>query len=138
MVNTSDPSSYQKGAIMSYGTDVQQEIRGLTRDLRHAIPAVYEGYRQLHLAAVAPGALDSKTKELIALAIAASKQCDGCIAAHAHGAAQQGATEQEVAEALGVAVMLNGGPATVHGARAFAAFREFHTNKNGGNTAPAQ
>jgi AhpD family alkylhydroperoxidase len=136
MVNMS-PEGYQKGAVMSYGTDVEQEIRGLTRDLRHTIPAVYEGYRQLHLAAVAPGALDSKTKELIALAIAVTKQCDGCIAAHAHGAAQQGATEQEVAEALGVAVLLNGGPATVHGARAFAAFREFHTNDNGGNTAPA-
>jgi AhpD family alkylhydroperoxidase len=123
---------------MSYGTAVQQEIRGLTSDLRRAIPAVYEGYRQLHRAALAPGALDSKTKELIALAIAASKQCDGCIAAHAHGAAEQGATEQEVAEALGVAVMLNGGPATVYGPRAFAAFREFRTNKNGGNTAPVQ
>jgi AhpD family alkylhydroperoxidase len=134
----SEMTQDQNGAIMSYGIAVQQEMRGLTRDLRHAIPEVYEGYRQLHRAAVAAGALDSKTKELIALAIAASKQCDGCIAAHAHGAAQQGASEQEVAEALGVAVMLNGGPATVYGARAFAAFREFHTNKTGSNTAPPQ
>jgi AhpD family alkylhydroperoxidase len=123
---------------MSYGTTVLQELRGPTRDLRHGIPEVYEGYRQLHLAAVARGVLDSKTKELIALAIAASKQCDGCIAAHAQGAAQQGASEQEVAEALGVAVMLNGGPATVYGARALAAFREFHTNTTAGSTAPTQ
>ena len=110
---------------MSYGTTVQHELHGLHRDLRHAIPEVYEGYRQLHDAALATGALDAKTKELIALAIAVSKECDGCIAAHAHGAAQRGATEQEVAEAVGVAILMNGGPGTVFGARAFAAFREF-------------
>jgi AhpD family alkylhydroperoxidase len=121
---------------MNYGSTVQQEMRGLTRDLRHAIPQAYEGYRQLHHAAVAAGALDTKTKELIAIAIAVSKQCDGCIAAHTHGAAQQGATEQEVAEAIGVAFMLNGGPATVYGARAFAAFREFHSHINDGDAVP--
>jgi AhpD family alkylhydroperoxidase len=76
---------------------------------------------------MAPGALDAKTKELIALAIAVSKQCDGCIAAHARGAAAQGATQAEVAEALGVAILMNGGPATVHGPRALAAFAEFAT-----------
>ncbi len=54
-----------------------------------------------------------------------AKQCDGCIASHARGAARHGATADEVAEALGVAVLLNGGPGTVHAPRAFAAFREF-------------
>ena len=73
---------------MSYGIAIQQELRGPTRELRHSIPQVYEGYRQLHNAALAPGALDAKTKELIALAIAVSKQCDGCIASHSRGAAQ--------------------------------------------------
>ena len=120
---------------MSYGIAIQQELRGPTRELRHSIPQVYEGYRQLHNAALAPGALDAKTKELIALAIAVSKQCDGCIASHSRGAAQQGATEQEVAETLGVAISMNGGPGTVYGARAFAAFREFHTPHASGDTA---
>jgi AhpD family alkylhydroperoxidase len=120
---------------MSYGIAIQQELRGPTRELRHSIPQVYEGYRQLHNAALAPGALDAKTKELIALAIAVSKQCDGCIASHSRGAAQQGATEQEVAETLGVAISMNGGPGTVYGARAFAAFREFHTPDASGDTA---
>lgn len=118
---------------MSYGITVQQELRGLNRELRRSIPQVYEGYRQLHDAALAPGALDAKTKELIALAIAVSKECDGCIAAHTRGVAQQGATEQEVAETLGVAILMNGGPGTVYGARAFAAFREFHTQHAGGD-----
>jgi AhpD family alkylhydroperoxidase len=72
-----------------------------------------------------PGALDTKTKELIALAIAVVEKCDGCIASHARGAAKQGATEAEVAETIGVAVLMTGGPATVYGPRAFAAFRDF-------------
>src|SRR6266849_6322006 len=67
---------------MSYGKAVRDELRVPTRDLRHAIPQVYAGYKKLHDAALAPGALDVKTKELIALAIAVSKECDGCIAAH--------------------------------------------------------
>ncbi len=110
---------------MSYGHAVQEELRGPSRALRRAIPDVYDGYRQMHAAAYAAGALDEKTKELIALAIAVSKECDGCIASHARGAARTGATESEVAEALGVTIAMNGGPATVYGPRAFAAFREF-------------
>jgi len=74
---------------MSYGKAVREELRMPARELRHAIPQVYAGCRQLHDSALAAGALDVRTKELIALAIAVSKECDGCIAAHAavlHGA----------------------------------------------------
>jgi AhpD family alkylhydroperoxidase len=71
------------------------------------------------------GELPARMKELIALAIAVTRECDGCTAAHARGAARQGASEQEVAEALGVAILMNGGPGTVWAPRAFAAFREF-------------
>jgi AhpD family alkylhydroperoxidase len=110
---------------MGHGHAVQEELRGPSRALRHAIPDVYDGYRQMHAAAYAAGALDQKTKELIALAIAVSKECDGCIASHARGAVRTGANESEVAEALGVAIAMNGGPGTVYGPRAFAAFREF-------------
>jgi len=109
----------------AHGAAVRDEVRSLGRDLRLAIPDVYRGYAALHGAALAPGALDTKTKELLALAIGVTRECDGCIAAHAHGAALNGATEAEVAEALGVALLMNGGPATVYGPRAFAAFREF-------------
>jgi AhpD family alkylhydroperoxidase len=80
---------------------------------------------QLHSAVFAAGALDAHIKQLMALAIAVTKQCDGCIADHAGGAARRGATEDEVAETLGVAIAMNGGPGTVHGPRAFAAYREF-------------
>ena len=73
--------------------------------------------------------MDAKTKELIALALSVGKECDGCIAAHAHGAAGKGATLEEVAETIGVAILMNGGPATVYGPRAFAAFQEFHDRR---------
>src|SRR3954462_11291623 len=95
---------------MSYGQAVQEALRDPSRALRRAIPEVYDGYRQMHAAAYAAGALDQKTKELIALAVAVSKECDGCIASHARGAVRTGATEKEVAEALGVAIAMNGGP----------------------------
>ncbi len=113
-----------------HGSAIRDEARVLGRDLRRAIPDVYRGYAALHNAALAAGSLDTKTKELIALAIAVTRECDGCIASHAHGAAQQGATESEVAEALGVAILMNGGPGTVYGPRALAAFREFVADRD--------
>ena len=64
-------------------------------------------------------------KELIALAIAVTQECDGCVAAHARSAVRQGVTAAEVAEAMGVAILMNGGPGTVWGPRAYAAFAEF-------------
>ena len=104
---------------------LKRETRALGRELRRAIPDTYKAYAQLHGAVLEPGALSTSTKELIALAIAVTRECDGCIAAHADGAARSGATAEEVAEALGVAILMNGGPATVYGPRAYAAFREF-------------
>ena len=109
----------------SYGKGVQAELRDPALALRKAIPDVYEGFKALRSAAFTPGALDVKTKELIALAIATSEHCDGCIASHARGAARAGATEAEAAEALGVCIQMMGGPGTVYAPRAFAAFREF-------------
>jgi AhpD family alkylhydroperoxidase len=110
-----------------YGNRVLEELRPLHRELRHAIPDVYKGFSEFHHAAFAPGDLDPKNKELIALAIGVIQRCDGCIASHAEGAAHAGATRQEAAEAIGVAMLMNGGPATIYGPRAYAAFCEFTT-----------
>lgn len=109
----------------NHGQDVLDDIKPHTRSLRERIPDVYAGFAQMHKASVAPGELDTKTKELIALAIGVSKQCDGCIASHARGVVRAGATLQEAAEAIGVAILMNGGPATVYGPRAMAAVEEF-------------
>jgi AhpD family alkylhydroperoxidase len=106
--------------------ETQEELIEAGRRLRAAIPAVYAGYLSLHGAAMGEGgALPARVKELIALAIAVTQECDGCIAAHARAAAGRGASAQEVAEALGVAILMNGGPGTVWGPRAYAAFEEF-------------
>jgi AhpD family alkylhydroperoxidase len=108
-----------------HGRGVLQDLAPLGRELKALIPGVYEGFGQLHNAAFADGAVDRKTKELLALAIAISVRCDGCIASHARGAATNGASEAEVAETIGVAIAMSGGPGTVYGPRALAAFREF-------------
>ena len=110
---------------MDSARQIQDELRAPARALREDIPDVMKGFGELHAAAMKDGALSAKTKELISLAIAISKQCDGCIAAHARGAARTGATEAEVAETIGVTILMNGGPATVYGPRALLAFREF-------------
>jgi AhpD family alkylhydroperoxidase len=112
---------------MTTARETQNELAGLGRHLREAIPGVYAGYAQLSRAAMADGALPARMKELIALAIAVTRECDGCVASHARGAARRGATAQEVAEAMGVAIQMNGGPGTVWAPRAYAAFEEFAT-----------
>lgn len=109
----------------AYGKAVLRELGPLHRNLRRAIPEVYQGFGQLSAAALADGALDVRTKELIALAIGVVEGCDGCIASHGQSAARAGATRQEAAEAIGVTFLMHGGPATIHGARAYEAFCEF-------------
>ncbi|WP_430911551.1 carboxymuconolactone decarboxylase family protein [Methylobacterium sp. sgz302541] len=68
--------------------------------------------------------LDAKTRELIALAVAVTTRCDGCIAFHTEAARKAGATKEEMVEALGVAIALNTGAALVYSARAFDAFTQ--------------
>ncbi len=109
----------------SHGKSVLQALSPLHRELRRAIPDVYKGFGELHRASFADGALDTKTKELIALALGVAEGCDGCIASHAQAAARAGASRQEAAEAIGVTFLMQGGPATIYGPRAYDAFCEF-------------
>lgn len=109
----------------AHGKAVQDAIAPLARDLRKAIPDAYAGFAALHAGTMGEGAVPAKYKELIALAIAVTEQCDGCIASHARGAVRAGASRQEAAEAIGVTFLMKGGPATVYGPRAYAAFCEF-------------
>lgn len=113
------------GAAHEHGAAVLDDLAPLHRSLRRAVPDVYKGFGELHKAAFAPGELDVRTKELIALAIGVVEGCDGCIASHAQAAVRAGATPQEAAEAIGVTFLMKGGPATIHGARAYAAVCEF-------------
>jgi AhpD family alkylhydroperoxidase len=119
----------------AHGKTVLRDLGPLHRELRRAIPDVYAGFGELHRAAFTAGALDTRIKELIALAIGVVDGCDGCIASHAQAAALAGATRQEAAEAIGVTFLMKGGPATIHGARAYEAFCEFAAAREAGENA---
>ena len=93
----------------------------LARDLRSPMTA----FAQLNGATIAPGALDAKTKQLIALGIGITARCEGCIAYHVHDAIQAGATRQEILETLGVSMMMGGGPAVVYACEALDALDQF-------------
>jgi AhpD family alkylhydroperoxidase len=81
-------------------------------------------YSELSRAAMTPGELPSATKELLAIVIAVTRECDGCIVAHTRSAVRAGVTRQALAEAVGVAIVMNGGPGTVWGPRALRSFDE--------------
>ena len=105
--------------------DVLQTLREPTKSLRNAIPGTWAGFVALHDAAMADGDVPRRLKEAAALAISVAKRCDGCIAYHARAAARAGATPDEVAELLGLALLMDGGTASVYAPRAFEAFLEF-------------
>jgi AhpD family alkylhydroperoxidase len=92
--------------------------------LGKAIPGPMGGFAQLHKAAGADGALDGKTKELIALGIAVTVRCEGCIVCHVQDSLTAGATREEIQEVLGVAVLMGGGPSVVYACEALEALDE--------------
>jgi AhpD family alkylhydroperoxidase len=110
---------------MGHWHDVSAALADPARSLRAAIPDAWGGFGQLHKEAMKEGVISAAMKEVIALAISVRDECDGCIAAHARGAARKGATPEQVAEALGVALLMMGGPGTVYGPRAWQAYNEF-------------
>ena len=110
---------------MGHYHEVLDELGGPYRTMRGVIPEVTAAYAGLQRAAMGDGALTARTKELIALAVAITRECDGCIVSHARAAARRGVTHEEVAEMVGVAILMNGGPGTVFGPRALAAYQEF-------------
>jgi AhpD family alkylhydroperoxidase len=93
--------------------------------LRSGIPETMKGFSTMAAAATAEGALDPKTKELIATAIGIAVRCDGCIAFHAKAAVKNGASREEILETLGMAVYMGGGPSMVYAAQALDAFDQF-------------
>jgi len=108
--------------------DYQERAREIdlnNRTMFQAAPEAMKGYVALMKSATSDGAIDGKTKELMALAIAVAIRCEGCIIFHARAAQQKGASREEVAEALTVAIEMGGGPAAVYGGEAMAAFDEF-------------
>lgn len=102
-----------------------KQMDGRIAEIRGGMPEAAKGFSELAKAAITPGALDSKTKELIALAIGITTRCDGCLAYHAKAAARLGATREEVIETISVSVYMGGGPSLMYGAEALSAFDTF-------------
>lgn len=111
--------------MMNNWTEQLSNLRQGGKALANLNAPVAQAYRSLNESLGEGEALDAKTRELIALAVAVTTRCDGCISSHAAAARQAGATEKEVAEALGTAIALNAGAAYVYSARALEAFEQF-------------
>jgi AhpD family alkylhydroperoxidase len=88
-------------------------------------PETIKGYATLAAAGRKTDLLGAKVRELIALAVAVTARCDGCITVHIESAIKYGASKEEIAEALGVAVAVNAGAALVYSARVMDAFDEY-------------
>jgi len=109
-------------AFMLHWNEYAQELITRIGEIAGASPDVVRGYRTLSDAGQKTGKLDAKTRELIALAVAVSLRCDGCITTHTSAAIKHGAAKEEIVEALGVAISVNAGAALVYSARVLDAF----------------
>jgi len=93
--------------------------------LRGDAPEVLKAFSGLAQAALAPKALDTKTKELIALGISVAIRCDDCIAFHVKAALDRGATPAEISETLAMAIYMGAGPSVMYASHAFTALQQF-------------
>jgi AhpD family alkylhydroperoxidase len=99
-----------------------QELAAKIGEIGRTSPEIIRGYRTLSDAGSKTNKLDAKTRELIALAVAVSLRCDGCITTHTSAAIKNGATKEEIVEALGVAISVNAGAALVYSSRVLDAY----------------
>src|SRR3954454_15122280 len=88
--------------------------RGRGKELNELHPELVKGFGALSRGAATTRHLDAKTRELIALAVAVTTRCEGCIDDHSRRAKAAGASKEEIAEALGVAIALNAGAALTY------------------------
>lgn len=102
--------------------EYQKELLTTIGKIAQISPETVSGYQTLHAAGKKTNLLGAKVRELIALAVAVSTHCDGCITVHTSAAIKAGATKEEIAEALGVAVAMNAGAALVYSARVMDAY----------------
>lgn len=106
-------------------TDILRGVGRTTGKLAAGAPDTMKAFGGLAASVMKDGALDKKTKELMAVSISICIRCEGCIAYHTQNAIKAGATREEMVETIGVAVEMGGGPSTVYGSKALEAFDEF-------------
>ena len=101
------------------------ELSAAIKEVRLGTPDVMKSFSAMAAAATATGALDTKTKELMTMAIAVAIRCDGCVAFHAKAALQHGATREEIMETMGLAIYMGAGPSLMYAAQAVEAYDQF-------------
>jgi AhpD family alkylhydroperoxidase len=116
---------------------IAEELSQGYGDLAQTAPGAMAGFAQMREGALQPGAICGRAKSLIALSIAVAMRCDGCIVSYAKLAIEAGASREQVAEALGVAVLMGGSPSVVYSARALAAYDQLAKNAFSGQRGPA-
>jgi len=107
-------------------SELRGRLQGLAKQLGSSQPGTLGAFAKLHHATLESGALATKTKELIAIGIAITSHCKGCLSYHVKDALKAGATAGEIEEAIGVAILMGGGPAVIYGCEAFEALQEFN------------
>jgi len=105
-------------------TRKRDEMKAALRTLNRTIPEVAKGFGALSKAVKTDGALDLKTKELIAVAVAVTDRCEPCITFHVEALIGAGGTREELAETLGMAIQMGGGPSLMYSAKALECFDE--------------
>lgn len=113
---------------MSTLPNYTEHTKSITNELatmRADQPDLMKAFGALSAAATKEGVLSTKTKELIALALAVTAHCNACIGFHVRTLVKLGATLEEVEETLGMCVYMGGGPSLMYTANALAAFKEF-------------
>ena len=101
-----------------------KKISGHMRTLRGGAPETMKAFSAMAISASAGGALDAKTKELMALAIGVATRCDDCIAFHVRGALQQGASREEIMETLAMSIYMGAGPSVMYASHAIDAWED--------------
>ena len=104
--------------------DLIDDLNAAIGKFREGAPEPMRGFSMLAREALKPGALDVKTKELIAMGIAVAVRCDGCIGFHAKAAIGAGASRQEILETLSMAIYMGAGPSMIYAAEALRAYDE--------------
>ena len=105
--------------------EYRSELNKQVLKLRKEIPGTMQGFADLRSKTMVDGALDVKTKELMALAISIAIRCQGCISYHVKGALDHGANREEIAETIALSIYMGGGPSMVYGCEALAALDQF-------------
>jgi AhpD family alkylhydroperoxidase len=111
--------------MMLEGNEYRKQLAAGVKEVGQLSPDTVKGYVALSSAGQKKDLLGAKMRELIALAVAVTARCDGCITVHAEAAIRHGATQEEIAEALGVAVAVNAGAALVYSTRVMDALKEY-------------